>query len=161
MEEHRCDQKMNLKFDESWYKHVAMENYKKYGCSVPWHPLYKYDDDSEIRVCNNSNSGYKAAESFNHSKDAPISKDLVPCAKYNINLGTIDRNTNGHPKNETFVRLYLHTEIVIQKMVIYYDSITFAAEIGGYVGMLLGVSAIDLAVFFNSSFLVLIKKLYR
>ena len=28
MEEHRCDKKMNLSFDESWYKHVAMENYK-------------------------------------------------------------------------------------------------------------------------------------
>ena len=152
---------MDLNFDEIWYKHVATKNYKKYGCSVPWHPLFDNGNGSKIGICSNSNLGFKATEMFIDSKDAPISKDLVPCAKYNINLGTIDRNTNGHPKNETFVRLYLHTEIVIQKMVIYYDSITFAAEIGGYVGMLLGVSAIDLAVFFNSSFLVLIKKLYR
>ena len=160
MEEHRCDQKMNLSFDESWYKHVAMENYKNYDCSVPFHPLFKYDDGSEIRVCNNSSLGYKAVERFDHSKDAPISPDLVPCAMYNFNLGAIDRSTNDHPKNEAFVRLYLRREIVLKKMVIYYDKTTFAADIGGYVGMFLGVSVIDLAILFNSSFLLLIKKLY-
>ena len=160
MEEHRCDQKMNLNFDESWYKNEAMENYKNFGCSVPWHPNFKYGDGSEIRVCNNSNSGYKAAERYNHSKDAPISKDLVPCAMYNFNLGAIDRSTHDHPKNEAFVRLYLRREIVMKKMVIYYDKTTFAADIGGYVGMFLGVSVIDLAILFNSSFLVLIQKLY-
>ena len=103
MEEHRCDQKMNLNFDDSWYKNEAMENYKNFGCSVPWHPNFKYGDGSEIRVCNNSNSGYKAAERYNHSKDAPISKDLVPCAMYNFNLGAIDRSTHDNPNAEAFV----------------------------------------------------------
>ena len=160
MEEHRCDHKMNLNFDEFWYKHVATENYKTYGCSVPWHQLFNYDDGSKIEICNNLTLGSKANEKFIDSKDAPISKDLIPCAKYNINLGTIDKSTNDCSKNEAFARLYMHREIEIEKIVIYYDSVTFAAEIGGYIGMFLGVSVIDLVILFNSSFLLLIKKLY-
>ena len=158
MEGHRCDPRMNLDFDDTWYKHVATENFRKYGCSVPWHPIFSFEDNSKIEICNKSSLGMKAVEKFVDSKDAPLSKELVPCAMYDINLGPTA--FGDHPKNEAYVKLYLETEIKMKKMVIYYDSTTFAAEIGGYVGMFLVISLIDLAILFNASLLVLIQKLY-
>ena len=79
------------------YDRVAIENDKTFSCSVSWHQLFNYDDGSRIEICNNSTLGSKANERSIHSKDTPISKDLIPCAKFNIihvNLGTIDKTTH-------------------------------------------------------------------
>ena len=161
MDGHFCDKKMNLNFDDKWYEHIATENHKKYGCSVPWHPTFYSEDNSIIEICNDSDLGMEALEKFIDSKDAPLSQELVPCAMYDINLGPIVIDTDDNPKDEAYVKLYLETEIKMKKMVIYYDSTTFAAEIGGYVGMFLGVSLIDLAILFNSSLLTLVQKIYK
>ena len=161
MEGHLCDKRMNLKFDDKWYEHIATENYNKFGCSVPWHPSFYSEDKAIIQICNNSDLGIKALEKYIDSKDAPLSQELVPCAMYDINLGPIVIDTDDNPTDEAYVKLYLETEIKMKKMVIYYDSTTFAAEIGGYVGMFLGISLIDLTILFNSSLMTLIQKIYK
>ena len=95
-----------------------------------------------------------ALKLFEDSKDAPISKGDVPCARYDIDLGYPDVS-NGHDNMTAFIKFYLKTDIKVKSTVIYYDSTTLAAEIGGYVGMFLGVSMVDLAILFNSFFLSL------
>ena len=39
-EGHLCNSDYNLMFDEKWYEHIANENEKMFGCTVPWHPQY-------------------------------------------------------------------------------------------------------------------------
>ena len=55
-----------------------------------------------------------------------------------------DIDEKDNDPNEAYVRLYLKTKIKVKSTVLYYDSTTLAAEIGGYIGMLLGVSLVDL-----------------
>ena len=50
-------------------------------------------------------------------------------------------------------------DIKVKSTVMYYDSTTLAAEIGGYVGMFLGVSMVDLAMAFNFFFLIMMKRI--
>ena len=146
IEGHRCDPYFNSNFDDMWYEDVAQENHKKYGCSVPWHHRYQSKDNKRIEICDNTDKGILATKNFIDSKDSPLSKDLVPCARYDVNLGLPVIDSDDNPSNEAYVKLYLKTEIRIKKVVIYYDSTTFAAEVGGYVGMFLGVSLVDLAI---------------
>ena len=58
----------------------------------------------------------------------------------------------GNDPNEAYIRLYVNPNIKVKSIVIYYDSTTFAGEVGGYIGMLLGVSVVDLAIIFNATF---------
>ena len=102
--------------------------------------------------------GGKALKLFDDAKDAPISKGDVPCARYDIDLGYPDVSDK-EDMNEAFIKFYLKTDIKVKSTVIYYDSTTLAAEIGGYVGMFLGVSLVDLAIIFNSFLLVTIQRL--
>ena len=84
----------------------------------------------------------------------------MPCELYDVDLGLPVIDSDDNPMNEAYVKLYLKTKVRIKKTVIYYDSTTFAAEIGGYVGMFLGVSLVDIAILFNSCFLLFVQKAY-
>ena len=157
---HLCNQRFNLDFDDLWYEHVAYENKKRFGCSVPWHPSYFSESKKEINICSNPEAGRNALKLFSDSRDAPIAGGDVPCARYDIDLGIPDIS-EGNDINETFIRFYLKTDIKVKSIVIYYDSTTLAAEIGGYVGMFLGVSMVDLAIMFNSFFLVMANRINK
>ena len=158
LEGHQCNPKLNLNFDDVWYKHVATENDKMIGCSVPWHTSYFSESNEKIEICTDSIEGRNALKIFSDAKDAPITPGDVPCARYDIDLGYPDVS-DGNDKNESFIRFYLKTDIKVKSTVIYYDSTTLAAEIGGYVGMFLGVSMVDLAIMFNSFFLIMIQRM--
>ena len=80
-----------------------------------------------------------------------ISHEYTPCDGFDVFLGLPFIN-DGNDENEAYIRLYVNSKIKVKKIIIYYDSTTFAGEVGGYIGMLLGVSFVDLAIIFNSSF---------
>ena len=62
--------------------------------------------------------------------------------------------------DKAYLKLYFKTNIKQKSTVFYYDSTTFAAEIGGYVGMFLGVSLVDITIILNSFLLITIKKVF-
>ena len=47
----------------------------------------------------------KALDKFIDSKDAPLSKELVPCAMYDINLGPVAIDTDDNPKDEEDLKI--------------------------------------------------------
>ena len=59
------------------------------------------------------------------------------------------------------MRLYLKAKIKVKSVILHYDSTTFAAEIGGYVGVLLGVSIVDIAILSRSTFLKIVRKFFK
>ena len=160
-EGHRCDSEYNLNFDDKWYKYVATQNEKFFGCSVPWHPpIRSKKQDKEIEICRNPKLAANATRYFIEHKYSPLSKELVPCARYDLNLGIPDV-TNDRDPNKAYLKFYFKMDVKQKSTVIYYDSTTLAAEIGGYIGMFLGVSLVDLAIIFNSLSLSLIKRMFR
>ena len=160
---HRCDAKNNRNFDDNWYENLALENKEMFDCSVPFHPQIFTKDQQKIEICRNPKLGANATRQFVDNKDSPWVEEAVPCAWYDINLGIPDVSRKGNENSgnrKAFIKFYLKTKIKQKSIVIYYDSTTLAAEIGGYVGMFLGISLVDVAIMLDSAFLAMTKKIF-
>ena len=162
VEGHGCNPDMNYNFDMAWYTRIAKDNNKMYGCSVPFHPpIISEDGQKEIEICSNSTMGLKAQKNYANNRDTLFSDEFIPCAVFDIALGLPFIDDEGNNINEAYMRLYVKTNIKVKSTVIYYDSTTLAAEIGGYVGMFLGISMVDIAIMVNSSMLSMLNKLSK
>ena len=162
LERHRCNHTLNHKYDDTVYRLIAEENEKKFGCTVPWHPeMTSLKSNKKIEICDNSNLGEEAKKQFDKFVDGIITEDLVPCAWFDIFTGLTDVDETDNNMNEAFARLYLKAKIKVKSIVLHYDSTTFAAEIGGYVGVLLGVSIVDIAVISRSTMLKMLRKIVK
>ena len=115
----------------------------------------------KIEICDNSTFAMKAREQFSSFKDGTVARNLVPCAKYNLYPGLIDLDDTDNNPDEAYIRLYLNTKIKVKSIVLHYDSTVLAAELGGYLGMLLGVSLVDLAVMINSYGFRIFEKIFN
>ena len=144
---------MSFKYDDLFYRLVANENENKFNCTVPFHPQYKSEtSDFTIPICSSIETGLKAYTHYSESKSSSVlSKEATPCSGFDVFLGLPFINEGNNPK-EAYIRLYVNPKIKVKSIVIYYDSTTFAGEVGGYIGMLLGVSLVDIAIIFNSTF---------
>ena len=159
---HECDPNLNLNYDMMWYQQLAEANERDFGCSVPWHPnLISRKTNKKIEICRNSTLAMKANDQFDNLMDTGIAGLGIPCAKYKITPGLTDRDDTGNNPNEAYTRLYLNTKIRVQSIVLHYDSTTLGAEIGGLVGMLLGVSLVDIAIISNSYVLKMVAKFLK
>ena len=67
----------------------------------------------------------------------------IPCSIMDINFGypTIDTNFI----NEAYVKLYFKMAVNVKTSILAYSSLSFLAEVGGYIGLLLGFSLLDLS----------------
>ena len=162
LEDHKCDPMLNYNYDRQWHQQLAEQNENTLGCSVPWHPtLISRRTKKKIKICENSTLGMKAKKQFDRFADGVSSMDQIPCATYQIFPGFTDRDVSGNKPNEAYIRLYLNTKIRVKSMVLHYDSTTFGAEIGGLIGMLLGMSLVDIALKSNSYVLKMAKKIFH
>ena len=149
---HRCNPQMNYNYDKTFYEKIAEENFKNYNCSVPFHPLItSTTSEREILICNSSELGKKAignwVSSFYSSHETPLDK---PCAEMETFLGFPLVNNN-EDKQEAYIKIYIKSHIKVKSVILYYDITTLIADVGGYVGMLLGVSVVDFTIMFNSA----------
>ena len=64
--------------------------------------------------------------------------------------------TNPHPysgyglRDKAFVLLYFRTDVKVKRTVYDYDFLTLVGELGGYVGLLIGISLSELIIHSNS-----------
>ena len=150
---------MSLKYDEVFYNRITKENERKFNCSVPFHPpTISKVRNGDIEICENAVAGKKAYDHFWKNFNAGIlsAKDN-PCAGFDIFLGLPFINDD-RVSYEAFIRVYMKFKIKVKSVVIYYDSTTLAAEVGGYIGMLLGVSLVDLVILSNVTLVKIFKR---
>ena len=62
---------------------------------------------------------------------------------------------NGN-ENETYVKFYMKEQIQVKRSHMNYSEVSFFAEVGGYIGMLLGVSLVDFASLIDKMFAIII-----
>ena len=162
VEGHRCNPEMNLEFDTAWYERIAKVNEKLFGCSVPWHPpIWSNITGKMVKICGETDVGLQSYQKFRDFYDAKLSEDMIPCAMFEVFTGLPDVDDADNSMDEAYIRLYLKTKMKIKTTIIHYDATTLTAEIGGYVGMFLGVSLMDIGVLFYSSSILMANKVFR
>ena len=64
-------------------------------------------------------------------------------------------------ENETYVKFYMKGQIQVKTSILSYTKVSFLAEVGGYIGMLLGVSLMDFASLIDRMFAIINQKLAK
>ena len=155
MPEYECNSEMNQNYDKEFYNRVANKNNEELNCSVPFHPVIMSKNNGKtIEICKHNETGKKAVENWLSLLDSGA--DLLnnkPCTEMHSFLGLPDKSENNignQPNHEAFVRLYMNSELRVKSIVMYYDFTALAADIGGYIGMFLGISLVDFTVRCNT-----------
>ena len=86
---------------------------------------------------------YLAIRNYVASNDCPL-----PCTSMTITFGF--PIYDDYPADKGRVVIYFKTNINVRRNVVFYDEVHMLAEIGGYIGLLLGLSLLDLAALFRS-----------
>ena len=71
--------------------------------------------------------------------------------------GHDSKDPNGYD-NEAYIRFYMKDEIEIKKSRLSYTEVSLLAEVGGYVGLLLGASLMDIASLLVRLFVIIKQK---
>ena len=162
LDKHSCNAEMNHNYDKTFYERLSKENEAKFNCSVPFHPPITSEiTGNNVEICNNSATGRKA---YNYYKDlwaaSTLSPNDEPCAGFDIFLGLPFFADNDNA-NEAYIKLYIKSKIKVKSVVFYYDFTTLVAEVGGYIGLLLGISLVDLTILCNKGFLKIVTTTFR
>ena len=67
-------------------------------------------------------------------------------------------NSAKNNDKEGYIKYEFRRKIVVESSQLNYTQLTLLAELGGYMGLLLGVSLLDISSIFNSLFLMIRQK---
>ena len=81
----------------------------------------------------------------------------LPCLSMDIYYGYPILDSNYIP-NESFIKLYFKSSVNVKENIFAYTGITLFAEMGGYLGLLLGFSILDLTKVVGFLHIVMAKK---
>ena len=147
---------MNHNYDDEFYSMVAQENDVMFSCTVPFHPpTISNSTGKVIEICKNPEIGKKALQHFSDSCAAgPQATKRKPCTGVNVYLGLpfVDEENLDH---EASIRIYTKPEVKVKSIIMYYDFTSLVADLGGYMGMLMGISMIDFTIMCNTALLAL------
>ena len=117
-----------------------MDDYmiSNYGCVSPIH-----SDKLWIKQCNLNSSMKTSYMDFLRNK-VFFQRCLMPCASMMVNFQT--SNINQAPRDEAQVKFYFKNYVKIVTSHWSYSFISMLAEVGGYVGLLLGMSLLDISL---------------
>ena len=149
-----CDSTMNLNFDNTLYKVANSKLENKFGCTVPFLPPFKSNKTGQLtRICEDSTTGSEALELYDYFKSGGLSQiSKQPCATMDIFLGLPFTSSHSNDE-EAYFKIYLKTAVKVKKTVLDYDYLTMIGEFGGYTGLLLGISLVDILIRLNRFFI--------
>ena len=145
---------MNHNYDDEFYSMIAHENEALFNCSVPFHPMTMSNlTGKAIEICKDPKIAKKALENFSDTCAAgPQTTKNKPCTSVDIFLG-LPFVDDEHQNNEASIRIYTKAEVKVKSIIMYYDFTSLIADLGGYIGMLMGISMVDLTIMFNTALL--------
>lgn len=145
---------MDFKFDETFYRLANADLENQYGCTIPYLPLILSNvTQKPTEICKDEDIGQKAMNRYSNIQTSQLGN--MPCARIDIFMGipTVTNNSevaNPRPymgygtRDTAFVLIYFKTHIKVKSTVYDYDFLTLVAELGGYIGLLVGLSLIEL-----------------
>ena len=154
-----CDAKMNLDFDDTLYSVANSKLEHKFGCTVPFLPPFLSNKTGKLtKICDDSKTGSDAQELYDYFKSGGLSQTSnQPCATMDIFLGLPFTSPHSN-EEEAYFKIYLKTAVKVKKTVLDYDYLTAIGEFGGYTGLLLGISLVDILIRLNRLFIRIVSK---
>ena len=134
------------------YSVIAHENERQINCSVPFHPQTKSKLTGKIiEICNKAETGKIAYANWNNVySTVPKTPNYTPCAGMDIFLGLPHIGKEPQHGNGSLIKLYFKSHVKVKSMIMYYDFAVMVADIGGYIGLFLGMSLVDLTMKCNT-----------
>ena len=154
-----CNPNLNLKFDDTLYHIANAELERRYNCTIPFLPaIISNKTGKPTKICTNQSTGFKAIKLYTYFRTGGISTiSEFPCAGMDIFLG-LPFNEKKGSDNWAYIKIYLKTTIKIKRTVFDYDFTTLVAELGGYSGLFLGLSVVQITIMITSFLVKIITK---
>ena len=159
-----CNPSMNVKFDDVLYQNLSRALATEFNCTVPFLPDLNSTQEEQyggghgeidVDICEEpqmQKASYKRYKLLKRNKENALCEN--PCNTMQIYFGLLFTESK-YRKDRAFIKIYLQSMTRVKLTVMDYDSVTMIAEIGGYTGLLLGVSVINISTFmFKSIFKV-------
>ena len=109
-------------------------------------PIRTNSYDTEKHCLLNS-SYYKHYGIFEHNSLDEICP--LDCSSMTIIFTVSDVDQNDGNLNEAYAKIYFKNHIKVSKSIVGYTEISLMAELGGYIGVLLGISLMDTSYIVN------------
>ena len=152
-----CNPEINTKYDEVVYKNLRKELINEFNCTVPFLPTSTLERSDDIDICREPDTRRKAYARYDllkRNNENKLCKN--PCNTVQPYFGLFFQDPTYKEKDKAYLKIYLQSMTTIRVTVMDYDGIAMIADIGGYTGLLLGMSAIHLSRFIFKSILKLI-----
>ena len=157
-EENICDQRMDESFDATLFNRINQDLENKFNCTVPFLPYFKSElTGHETRVCREENKSMEASKRYDYLRSSGQSSLCPsPCEGMDIYLGL--PFISKAESNFTYIKIYLKSSVKIKSIVYDYTFLSLVAEVGSYVGLILGISVVNIALNINFMFIQRIKQ---
>ena len=152
-----CNPEINTKYDEVVYKNLRKELINEFNCTVPFLPTSTLERSDGIDICREPDTRRKAYARYDllkRNNENKLCKN--PCNTVQPYFGLFFQDPTYKEKDKAYLKIYLQSMTTIRVTVMDYDGIAMIADIGGYTGLLLGMSAIHVSRFIFKSILKLI-----
>ncbi len=135
-----CHSAMDFHFDDCLLDKIPTRLVGKYGCTIPYIP-----GPPEYPICNATKDEALAKNAVEKYKFlASNGQDELcerPCTNIEVLTGL---PFYGVIKGFSYMKIYFKSTTKVNKTVLDYTWISMVAEIGGYSGLLLGISLVNL-----------------
>ena len=144
---------MTKNFDDVLYGRINEKLEEKLNCTVPFLPAIESKLTGNItKICETPNQSLKAVREYDYLRASGQSTiGDTPCTGMDIYLGLPFISKTD--KNVGYIKLYLKSTVKIKSTVLDYQFLSLVAELGGYVGLLLGISCVKILITLNSVFM--------
>lgn len=132
-----CSPKMDDGYDKCYIQTLKHDMEKSFNCSVPFPPFGPKIDEA-TPICRDLSTATKVATSLNYNLAQACSQ---PCRKVSVEWSSFQRPDSD---NRTSARIALPEVVPYIFSYKHYTFVTMFAEIGGFVGILLGFSLLNL-----------------
>ena len=130
----------------------------EFNCTVPFLPEFSSSKDfQQAEICKDPKTRKEAYAKYDLLKRNNENKVCEnPCNTIQAYFGLFFEDPTYEEKEKAYIKIYLQSMTTIKLTVMDYDGVTMVADIGGYTGLLLGMSAIHLSRFLFQSVLKVI-----
>lgn len=131
-----CDESDSYSFDDCFYGHLDDKILKETGCTTPF-------GLSTEKICKNQTQGFSASNTFfGLTKFKGSLGCRHPCSYVKVTKEKLEISDDDSNATRIYPGVYLQfdDEVTVIETQFAYSSLSLFAEIGGYIGLLLGVS---------------------
>ena len=142
-----CNHTMNFRYDEFLYRNLRNILESDFNCTVPFFPDDPNMNSSQIvPICEDQKTREKIYEEYDllkRNRGNKVCDD--PCSKIQTYFGLLFVDPKEYDEDKAYLKIYLQSITTIKLTVMDYDAVDMVADIGGYTGLLLGMSAIHVS----------------